>query len=545
MRKWSAALGIALAALLGLGFARDSDWFFELRKHFTIFSELYTEVATYYVDEVPPSKLIRGAIEGMLELLDPYTSFIDETQREDVELLTSGRYGGVGLSIGEREGQIVVLRPLEGYSAFRQGIRAGDVLLEVNGQPLQGLSTAEVSALLRGEPNTTVSVKVLREGEPEPLEFVLVRERVKLRDVAYAGRVAPGIGYVRLERFSEGAPREFAEAIAQLRREGALEGLILDLRGNPGGLLEAAVAVVGHFLPRGSPVVTMRGRRGALEREYRTTDPPTLPDVPLVVLVDRESASASEIVAGTIQDLDRGVIMGERTFGKGLVQIIRPLSYNTSVKITTARYYIPSGRSIQAIDYAAHTRNGGRLIPDSLRRPFRTRTGRVVYDGVGIEPDVPVARRAMSPLEEALARRMLIFEFANRFAARHRTIPDTFSVSDALYAEFQAFLRERGFSYETPLERGLRELEQRAQEQGLLEALRSELEALGRAVAAEKARDFLRYAPQIKRELRREILARYYGTSRLIALELEEDELLRRAIALLRSPEQYRRILGG
>ncbi|MCS7082556.1 MAG: S41 family peptidase [Bacteroidetes bacterium] len=545
MRPMRFVLPLGLAALLSLGFFQGSDRFFELRKHFTIFSELYTEISTHYVDEVPPAKLIRGALEGMLELLDPYTNFIDETQRDDVELTVSGRYGGVGLSIAERDGRIVVLRPLEGYSAFRQGIRAGDVILQVNGQSVSGLSTAEVSALLRGEPNTTVSVTIAREGEARPLEFVLVRERVRLQDVTYAGWVQPGIGYVRLERFSEGAPREFAQALDRLRREGPLEGLILDLRGNPGGLLEAAVAVVGHFLPRGSLVVTMRGRKGVVEREFRTSDSPTLPNMPLVVLVDRESASASEIVAGALQDLDRAVVMGERTFGKGLVQVIRPLSYNTAVKITTAKYYTPSGRCIQAVDYAEHTRNGGRLIPDSLRRAFRTSRGRIVYDGVGIEPDVRLAPPPPSALEEALRRRMWVFEFANRFAARYRQLPDTFTVSDAVYAEFGSFLRERGFAYETQTERRLSELVEAARAEGFYEALRPGLEALQRALDAEKGRDLLRHAGSLKEELRREILARYYGSSRLIALDLERDPLVDRAIALLRDPQAYRRVLGG
>lgn len=536
---------LVLALVLGLlaGFAAPRTDLFALKKNFAIFGKLYEELATGYVEEIDPERLMRAGIDAMLSTLDPYTVFIDETDSAELDILTRGRYGGVGLSIGQRAGEHVVLQAIEGYSASEQGLRTGDVIRSVDGVPVRGLSSEELSALLRGEPGTTVDLVVEREGAPAPLEFTLTRQRVQLRNVTYAGRLEGDVGYVRLERFTQGAAREVREALERLRRERPLAGLVLDLRGNPGGLLEEAVGVAGLFLPARSVVVSTRGRTPESERVYRSDGPPAEPSLPLVVLVDGASASASEIVAGALQDHDRAVLVGAPTFGKGLVQTIRPLPHNTALKLTVSQYFIPSGRSIQAARPAAEDARI-EAVPDSLRRAFRTRAGRTVYDGMGVEPDVPVDEGEVSELEEALVRRAAFFLYANHYAATHDPARRDFAVTDEDLRAFRAWLARRDFAYTTRAEHALEALEadlRRAGYTGTTEAL----EALRRAVRAEKEADFERHAPRLKQRLRREILARSLSGGALVEASFRDDAALARAQALLAEPAAYRALLAA
>jgi carboxyl-terminal processing protease len=538
-------LALALGLSAGFFMPRDDD-FFVLKKNFTIFGELYEELATGYVDDLDAEQLMRTGIDAMLQTLDPYTVFIDEADNEDIDIITRGRYGGVGLTVGQRGGKTVVLQPVEGASAFEQGVRTGDIITHIADTPTDGLASEEIRDLLRGDPGTTVEIRIEREGEREPLDFRLTRSEVQLKNVTYSDYLddESGIGYVKLERFARDAAAEVERAVLGLQQEGDLKGLVLDLRGNPGGLLEAAVDISGLFLPKGSVVVSTRGRLAESERIYRSSSPPIAPDVPLVVLVDGGSASASEIVAGAVQDHDRGVIVGERTFGKGLVQVIRGLPYHTSLKMTTAKYYTPSGRCIQSVEYSRDTAGGHAVeVADSLRRMYTTVGGRPVYDGKGIEPDVEVSFGEVSELEEALVRQAAFFLYANQYAATHEAEDDRFTVSDADLLAFHDWVDDQDITYRTRAEQALDALAEDLDGAGYDETA-DEIEELRAEVAEEKEEDFERHAPRLKERLRREILARYLGESAQIEASFRDDLQLNEATGLLADADAYRGVLS-
>ncbi len=539
---------LVLVAGLSIGLVLpNNDTFFALQKHFRIFGALYETLVTDYIDPIDPGQLMRTGIDAMLAELDPYTTFFDEADRGEIELLTRGRYGGVGLNVGIRNGRLTVLAPIEGAAGYRQGIRTGDIITHIDGQPTDGLSLKTVRQMLRGQPGTTVTLTIEREGEPLPLQFVLTREEVQLKNVTYAGFLnddtTEGLGYIRLERFALGAGEEVRRAIEQLKAAGPLRGLVLDLRNNPGGLLEAAVEVAGLFVPQSAPIVSTRGRTPDRTRVYRNEAAPLYPDLPLVVLVNELSASASEIVAGAIQDLDRGLIVGTNTYGKGLVQIIRPLPYNTALKLTTAAYYTPSGRSIQAIDYSRHD-GQGRLVPDSLRNIFYTRNGRIVRDGHGIEPDVTVTLPEPGPLEAALRRQAAFFFFANHYVAQHPEPPTPdVQVDDRILQEFRAWLEARHFDYQIAAEHTLATLQtqlEAARYTQALEALQTVRSALERA----KKAAFEREAEALRRQIRQELLARYLPPEARIRYLLADDPVVQRAAALLRDAQTYAALLS-
>ncbi|MEL6772918.1 MAG: S41 family peptidase [Bacteroidota bacterium] len=539
-------LALGVGALIGIGFAYGDD-FFAMKKNFTIFGELYEELATGYVDPVDPERMMRAGIEAMLETLDPYTVFIDEAANEDIDIVTRGRYGGVGVTVSLRGERFTVVDVVEGYSAAEVGMRPGDTILSVDGTPVSEFAQDDLRALLRGTPGTTVDLSVEREGEPGALAFTLTRAEIQLKNVTHSGFLggeAAGVGYVRLERFARTAASEVEDAVATMQAEGTLSGLVLDLRGNRGGLLDQAVDIVGHFVPQGSVVVSTRGRAAESERVYRSEAAPIAPDVPLVVLVDGVSASASEIVAGALQDHDRAVVLGETTFGKGLVQIIRPLPYNTSLKMTTSKYYIPSGRSIQSVTYWRDEAGGhADEVPDSLRRAFETLGGRTVFDGQGINPDIEASLGPVSELEEALVRRAAFFRFANRFAAETPTLPTGFAVDDALLARFRAFVDAEDIAYETRAERMLAELVADLDEAGY-DATDDEVADLRAELIDEKEADFERHAPRLRERLRQEILSRYVGQPAQVATSLGTDPQLRQAVAVLDDRARYRSVLA-
>lgn len=527
------------AGFLAGAFLPPNQDFFTIRKSFTIFGKLYEELALGYVDPVDAADLMRTGIDAMLYTMDPYTVFIDEADSEDIDIMTRGRYGGVGLTIGQRAGRAVVLQTMEGYSAFEQGLRPGDVLLTVDGISTDGMSTNELSGALRGEPGSTVAVTVERVGEPVSLDFVLTRAHVQLDNVGYSGWVADGIGLIRLDRFTRNAAQEVADVIQRLNSERPLNGLILDLRGNPGGLLEEAVHLTSLFVPRGTLIVSTRGRAPDTERIFRSEILPLAPELPLVVLVDGASASASEIVAGALQDHDRAVIVGETTFGKGLVQVIRSLPYNTSLKLTISRYHIPSGRSIQAIDHS----HGHVAIHDSLRQAFATANGRIVYDGRGIEPDVEVSFGEMSELEEALIRRAAFFLYANHYAALHGSVTANFHVTDADFRAFRDWLEADGFTFTTRAEYAVGEMAETLSGLGYETAAAQALN-LRRTVESERERDFERHAPRIRERLRREILSRSLSGTAEIEAGFLEDPQLAEALRFLTDPARYGEVLS-
>jgi carboxyl-terminal processing protease len=542
-----AATGIIVAALLFTGFmmAPDSDMLLKISKSIDVFGRVYKEVATSYVDEIDPEKFMEAGIDGMLGTLDPYTVYIDKENGDEVDLMTSGKYGGIGVTIGARDGAVRVISVMDGYSAQRQGIYPGDRFIEISGTKVDGLKPDEIRGLTRGDPGSEVKVLIERDGEAKPLEFVLIREEIQVKNITYSGMLPDGIGYVRLERFSRRAGDELRQAIKELKLNGDVRGFVLDLRGNPGGLLDAAVEVVSKFVPRGSMVVSTRGRRPESDKKYASSEEPLLPSVPLVVLTDRNSASASEIVAGSLQDMDRALIVGTRSFGKGLVQTIVPLNFGAQLKITTARYYIPSGRSIQEIDYMHRDRNGVFAVtPDSLRREFKTIHGRKVFERGGIAPDSAVELHPAGPMIRELQRKSLVFKFANRYVNEHPKDSIT-TVTPAILAAFRAYLEKEKFDFQEDSEKHVSELHQIAERSHYNPDIIHDIEQLTKALQKEKERGFERYEKEIGEELNIELMARVHGEHGRIEASFHTDPQLNAAIGLLRDRKEFSRRIGG
>lgn len=543
-RVRTSLLGLALTASMGLGvivgFSASDDDLFELRKSLRIFGAVYEEVVTGYVEPVDPSHLMRVGVDAMLEDLDPYTSFIDQSDSDRLDIITQGQYGGVGLEVGRRNGEVTVISPVAGANGYEQGVRTGDVITEVAGQPTAPLSIEDVETLLRGEPGTTVRITVEREGAPAPRTLTLTREQVEVADVTYAGRIGAddAFGYVKLERFTRDAPGAVESALTDLQRTGPLQGVVLDLRDNPGGLLRAAVGITELFVSQGSVVVSTRGRKDSVGNTYTSSRAPLLPDVPVVVLVNGQSASASEIVAGAIQDHDRGVVMGTTTYGKGLVQNVRSLPHNTALKLTTAQYYTPSGRTIQALGAAA--RDTSTSAPANWTH--ETDRERTVRDGDGIHPDVRAPTPSPSPLEQALTRRAAFFRYANHYAATHDTLAADFSVDDAALTAFRDWLDREDLQYPIQAERSLDSLRAQIETHGY-EDVTDEAAALKEALQESKAAAFPRHASDLQRHLKREILARYVSADRQVATLLPGDEQVTAAMSLLRDSDRYAQLL--
>lgn len=543
-RRFLLLSGVAVVATLLFVAAQDGSLFFRINRSIDLFSKVYREIVLQHVDDVDPDVLMRRGIDGMLEGLDPYTVFIDDKESDELELVTTGRYGGIGVSIGVRDGAVVIVNLLEGFSASRQGLQVGDRLLEVEGTTVSSVKPEEIRRLVRGAPGTEVRLKIARDGEALPLEFVLLREDIRVRNISYSGLVEPGIGYIRLERFSRTAGEDLRAAIKDLKTTGNLRGVVLDLRDNPGGLLDIAVDVMSAFVPESSLVVSTKGRRRETERRYLTDQAPLVPDLPVAVLVNGNSASASEIVAGAMQDLDRGVVVGTRTFGKGLVQTVSRLTETASLKITTARYYTPSGRCIQVLDYAHRSADGqASTLPDSLRRTFTTRNGRRVTEGGGILPDSTVPEPTTGPFMAALMRKAMFFKYATSLAARGR-LDSTTRVSDNMLADFSSYLDSAGFKYEEDAETALRRLRTLAVENRYQAAFVEEVSALEKLVEVEKRRSFERYRDEVRRGLKVELAARSLGERGRVQASFEGDSQLATAVGLLKQPASYDRRLA-
>ncbi len=519
---------------------------FDLLKHLEIFGSIYKELVINYVDEVQTGDLIQNALESMLATLDPYTVYIPEADMEDYKILTMGQYGGIGSLIQWRDGYVHIADPYEGFPADRAGLKPGDKIVRLNGEDTKGRNVEEVSALLKGQAGTALDLVVEREGVRDPISVRLIRQEIKIDNVTYSGMLRDHTGYIRLDGFTQGAGDEVKKALLELKKQGATQ-LILDLRYNGGGLLGEAVKIVNLFCDKGLPVVSTRGKQRDKNNTFYTTENPVDKELPLAILTSRGTASASEIVSGALQDYDRAVIIGERTFGKGLVQNILPLPYNAQLKVTVSKYYIPSGRCVQAIDYS-HKDEDGRAekIPDSLRTAFQTKGGRTVYDGDGIEPDIEKAFPTMGYALGTLVTKFHIFDFANAYKRKHADIGpiDSFAVTDALYDEFLQFMRERDYTYRTGSEMLLEEMGSRLTADSMdSEAVRAAYEALKQAVAATKEGDLLREKQAISEALLEEIVSRYYYQKGRAQAELRQDEWVETAIGLLNDKAEYRRIL--
>lgn len=548
--KWllSVAVWVCLSGGLSVSsIARAQSKEFDLLKHLEIFGSIYKELSLNYVDEVQTGDLMQHAVEAMLSSLDPYTVYIPESNIEDYKIMTMGQYGGIGSLIHWRDGYVYIAEPYEGFPADRAGLKPGDRIVRLNGEDTKGRNVDEVSALLKGQAGTALDLVVEREGVRDPVSVRLIRQEIKIDNVTYSGMLRDRTGYIRLDGFTQGAAGEVKQALLQLKKEGA-EQLILDLRYNGGGLLDEAVKIVNLFCDKGLPVVSTRGKQPDRNRTFYTTESPVDNDIPLAILTSRGTASASEIVSGALQDYDRAVIIGERTFGKGLVQNILPLPYNAQLKVTVSKYYIPSGRCVQAIDYSRKDEDGhAPKIPDSLRTAFQTKGGRTVYDGDGIEPDIEMVYPTMGYALATLVTRYHIFDFANDYRRKHAAIGpiDSFAVTDALYDEFLQFMRSRDYTYQTGSEMLLDEMKERLEADSCMdsEAVRTAYEQLRQAVSATKEGDLRREKQAISETLLEEIVSRYYYQKGRAQAELRQDEWVETAIGLLNDRAEYQRIL--
>lgn len=546
MRANRRFLAVSLAVLLvtSTGFVLRSDPFFEIRKQFTLFSEVFENLSTLYIEDVNTERLVRHGIDAMLEELDPYTSLIDEAGSREMDIMTTGQYAGVGLEIGARGGQLVVIAPVEGYSAERRGVRAGDIIRRVDGLDVSRLTTDDLQTLLRGDAGTEVTLTIQRYGIEELLDFELVRERIEVRNVTHFGLLETDerIGYILLRRFGQNASGEVAQAIRDMESDGPLHGLVLDLRNNPGGLLDEAVKIVDKFVPAGEKVVWTEGRLSRANREYTTREPALFADKPVIVLQNHGSASASEIVSGALQDLDRAVIIGERSFGKGLVQIVQPLSYNVSLKVTTSRYFTPSGRSIQPVPRISATDVADQeAAQDTSQTPFLTRAGREVFEGIGIEPDLQVDARQQSMLEIALLQNSHYFFFANEFVSSAEHF-DYERDMDRVYDLFEQYLTQQNFTYATRSERQLERFKA-SLDQSFASDTDQVFDTMKELVEAEKKHKSEHYAEYIRRELALELLSRFGGQSARMGHYLANDAVVSQAISLLEEPHQYSLIM--
>ncbi len=544
MRKKIVIFSVVSAGLILFSFTPPADRFFELAKNLEIFGSLFKEVNALYVDEVNPNLLARNGIEAMMNTLDPYTNYIPEDEVEDYRTLNTGQYGGIGAStinIGKRT---VVNMVYENYPAYKNGLRIGDEIIKINGIDLSKIPIDESSRLTKGQVGSMVRLSVKRLGQAQLIELEFKREKIKINSVPYFGMIpSQEIGLVQLSEFTTDCSKELKKGIQSLKEQGAKK-IILDIRGNPGGHLNEAVDICNFFIPKGKLVVATKGK--SENRDYETQNNPLDETIPLAILINRGSASASEIVAGTLQDYDRAVIVGERSYGKGLVQMGRPFIYNSYVKITTAKYYTPSGRCIQVLDYT-HRRADGSVssVPDSIKKEFKTSRGRVVHDGGGIEPDVARAADEQPSMTHALVRQGYIFDYASAYVLKHTAIaePKSFSLSTPEYQDFVNWMSGKKPEYKTAVESGLKELEQEAAREQYLSLIKSQVAQLQQKLTEIHQSDYIIYKDQIKLLLEHEIVSRYYFERGAAEFMLSRDEEVTKAVEVLNNSVNYKKIL--
>lgn len=540
LRFKSFAIGMFLGGSVITAIAWDD--YFEISKNLEIHSVLYKELNTYYVDELNPGELMKTGIDAMLKSLDPYTNFYPESQVEDARFEHTGTYGGIGASFKILDGDVVIGETYENAPSQKAGIQPGDILSEVSGKTIKGRKINEVLKLVKGSPGSKVNVKIIRDGVEK--SFEIVREEIKVKNVPYSDLITEDIGYIKLEGFTNDAGKEVRDALVALKEKAKLKGVILDLRGNPGGLLREAINVSNVFIDKDKLIVVTKGKTQESNKTYKTLNPATDKDIPLVVLIDRGSASAAEIVSGSMQDFDRGVIVGNKSYGKGLVQITRPLKYNAQMKITTSKYYIASGRCIQAIEYSGKSK--GSKVPDSLQNEFKTALGRKVYDGGGVMPDIEVYDQILHSVTISLLKKNLIFKFANQYRKTHETIadPEKFVLSDADYATFVSFVNASGLSYDTHTETALTELKKQADKEKYSTKLSAEITALQNKLKAEKKNDLEIFKAEIKELLTLEIVQRYYFETGKIKASRKYDDDIIKALEVLNTPSLYAKVLS-
>ncbi len=549
MRFLRVTILIAIVFLTGSStvFSQEENNF-EISKNLEIYGDVLRQLNLNYADDIKPGDLTQDAIDAMLNTMDPYTVYIPESRLEDYELMSKGEYGGIGAMIQKQGDWVVISEPYEGFPAQKSGLRAGDEIHAIDGESAKGKSTSDISEKLKGTPKTTVKLTIRHFGDDKDTEYTVTREKIKIPPVPYYGMVSNNTGYISLTQFSQNAGNNVKNAFVALKKNHKdMKGIILDLRSNGGGLLNEAVNIANIWLPKNQLIVKTKGKRKDNTHTYYTKMSATDAKIPVVILVDDNTASASEIVSGSIQDYDRGVIIGERTFGKGLVQNVLPLAYNSKIKVTIAKYYIPSGRCIQAINYFDRS-NGERpeKVPDSLINAFKTAGGRTVYDGGGIEPDIKMERRQFNQVTGDLYADNYIFKFANIFAKKHDSIPapGIFEVNDSVFNAFKAFVGDK-FDYKTETEELIKRLKQSAKREEYADAIDSTIKQLETEVKVAKKKDLDKNKAQIKQLLTIEIVTRYYYQKGKIEASLKDDPEIAKAVEVINNPELYKSILNG
>ena len=542
------AIIVLMSFILIIGLQSNQDRYFEISKNIETFNKLFKELNRYYVDDVDPTELMEIGINAMLESLDPYTVYLSGAELDDYRLQTTGKYGGIGARIGMLKDKVMVTEPYEGFPAYLAGLRAGDVIIEVNGKSTDGYGTEDVSQILRGQPGTDVTVKIRREVSDEEHEFTITRGEVKIDNVPYFGMVNDDIGYIKLTNFAEKAGQEVSNALMALKDDHELTGVILDLRGNGGGLLHEAVNVSNVFIDKGVEIVSTKGKVEDSDKSYKTLNKATDAEIPLIVLTDGGSASASEIVCGSIQDLDRGVVIGQRSYGKGLVQITRPLPYKSKLKVTTSKYYIPSGRCIQAIDYVHRSLDEDATeIPDSLRRVFKTKGGRDVLDGAGIDPDLTLEIDYIANVTRSLIRNNHVFHFATQYWNENEALRDdaSFKMNEGEFTGFVNYLEGKDYDYITRSEKKLDELMETSKEESYYSAIEETLKEMEAEMDDDKKNDLQKNKDEIIRVLELEIVSRYHFQKGRIKSSLQDDPEVLEAISTIEDRETYSNILAA
>ena len=536
---------IFLLAFLGMATKADhptSGKYFEISKNIEIFTNLYKEINTYYVDDLDPAKLMRTGVDAMLESLDPYTNYISESEIEGFRYITEGKYNGIGAVIKRMGDYITITEPYDNCPAQKAGLKAGDIIKAVDGKSAKNKKSSDITNFLKGFPGTEIELTIERPGTPDEMKITLTREEVRVPNVPYFSMVSDDIGYVTLTTFTRNAGKNVGDALKKLKKENPnLKGVIFDLRGNGGGLLTEAVNVANVFIPKGEMVVSTKGKVVDWDRSFKTLSAPVDGNIPLAVLIDKGSASASEIVCGVLQDLDRGVLLGQQSYGKGLVQNTRDVGYNSRVKLTTAKYYIPSGRCIQGVNYE----EGEPVhIPDSLRAEFNTRNGRRVLDGGGVKPDIVLEKASDANIIKGLLKENAIFDYATQYAIKHKEIGDVKKFDFTEYDDFVKFLKDTGFEYETKSEKIMKELMKKAKDEKFLTAIESDIESMKAKIKKEKEMDLAKNKEAIIHEIEKEIVSRYFFQKGKIQMGLKNDVEIKEAIKILRDTKKYNQLLA-
>ena len=536
--------GVLLLAFGMLGLKEDNKRF-QISKGLDIFATLFRDVNLFYVDDVQPEKMVKDGIDAMLKKLDPYTEFYPESRIDEFKMMTTGEYAGIGSIIGIKGDYVVIREPYRNSPSHKAGLLPGDLILSIDGENMKGKTVEYVSSRLKGQPGKEVVLKVQRVGEDKPMEKRVLREIVQMPSVPYYGMLNDQTGYIYFTSFTDKAADDVRKAIMELKNKGA-QSLVLDLRGNGGGLLDQAVEIANFFLPRGSLIVSTKGKMKQWDKEYTTSKNPLLPDMKLAVLIDRASASAAEILSGSLQDYDRAVVLGERSFGKGLVQTTRDLVYNTKLKVTTAKYYIPSGRCIQAVDYAHRNPDGSvGVIPDSLIKPFKTKAGRTVYDGGGITPDIKIEPEKYARVSQELVMQDMVFDFVNEYAAKHPTLPapSEFELTDELFNEFKEYLKTKKFEYETATQAMLDKLVKTARDEKYYDQISGQIEALRNDLGHSIDRDLDSFKNEISDILADQLMERYYMQEGVLEYHIRKDKHIAKALEVLANDDEYQKFV--